>query len=76
VPTWSYSEPRPQSLSPTGGGVNLVATADIELSVEGFGVRIEAPIRLLGTADGERIPASAAIDDFQVLTEQATVELL
>jgi hypothetical protein len=73
---WSYGEPEAQSLSPTGGSVSLVATADIELSIEGFGVRIEAPLELLGSANGEQIPASATIDEFNVLQEQAVVELL
>ena len=72
--TWSYAEPDPESLDVTGGAVGVVATLTADLTVEGVGFALDAPLELLVGVDAESVPATATVDDFEVLVDQIDVE--
>lgn len=72
--TWSYAEPDPGPLDVTGGEVGVVATLTADLTVEGVGFALDAPLELLVGVDGEQVPATATVDDFEVLVDQIDVE--
>ena len=72
--TWSYAEPDPESLDLTGGAVGVVATVTTDLTVEGVGFVLDAPLELLVSVDSESVPATATVDDFEVLVDQIDVE--
>ena len=72
--TWRYAEPTPGPLDVAGGEVGVVATLTTDLTVEGVGFALDAPLELLVSVDGESVPAGATVDDFEVLVDQIDVE--
>jgi hypothetical protein len=72
--TWSDGRPAAEELGPTGGTLAVTATVSLDVTVEGSELTVDAPVRFAGSADGESVPASAHIREFEVLAERVTVE--
>jgi len=73
VVSWRYSDPDPGPLALSGGEVTLVATLTAELRIEGVGFTLDAPLELLVGVDGDTVPASATVEEYEVLTEAIDV---
>ena len=72
--TWRYAGPDPGPLDVAGGEARVVATLTADLTVEGVGFTLGAPLELLVSVDGASVPASATVDDFDVLVDRIDIE--
>jgi len=72
--TWRYADPDPGPVDVAGGEVSIVATLTADLSIEGAGFVLDAPLELLVGVDGDSVPARATVEEFDVLVDQAEVD--
>lgn len=72
---WEYSDPMPKSLDSSGGQVELIATLNVDMTVNNTGVTVAAPFDLTANINAEGIPAETSID-YEILTDQIEVELV
>jgi hypothetical protein len=72
--SWRYADPDAGPLDVAGGELRVVATLTADLTVEGVGFVLDAPLELLVGVNGDSVPASATVDDFEVLVDQIDVD--
>lgn len=73
--SWRYGDPDPASLDVSGGDTSIVATVTADLTVEGVGIVLDAPVELRFDVDGASIPANATVTDSEALVDQVDVEV-
>lgn len=72
--SWRYDAPEPGPLDVTGGEVTVVTTLTADLTIENVGFVLDAPLELFVGIDGDNIPASATVEEYEVLVEGIEVE--